>query len=496
MADNKFDKFTERARKVLTLAQEEAQRFNHNYIGTEHLLLGLVREGDGVAARVLSNMGVQLPKVRSAVVFIIGRGDQAPTGDIGLTPRAKKVIELAVDEARRLNHHYIGTEHLLLGLVREGEGIAAGVLESLGVNLEKVRAQVMQVVNQSSSSYNVGNPEFKSGAPGDLHDTPMKRSNHFTPRARRSLLLAEQEAKRFNHRFIGTDHLLLGLIREWDGVAARLLWEKGVRLVDARQAVELRNPRRDEAIGDERYRKNGYEIYFRKGDDLCLGPRANKVLKLAVDQVIRLNRRSIGTEHLLLGLIRAENGKARLIVADLGIDSMDMRSRLIRVIDRSSNTEDASTFVSQIWESLEGFDRFTARTKSVLALAESDAKRFFRNSVGTGQILLGIVKDEDCIAAQILVNLGSPPPRVRSAVEFVIGRGKPALPGKPGPTIRARAALTFAADEARRFNQGNIDTQHVLLGLIRDEEGIAAHVLNRLGITLEAARVEVWRMIE
>ncbi len=154
MADNKFDKFTERARKVLTLAQEEAQRFNHNYIGTEHLLLGLVREGDGVAARVLSNMGVQLPKVRSAVEFIIGRGDQAPTGDIGLTPRAKKVIELAVDEARRLNHHYIGTEHLLLGLVREGEGIAAGVLESLGVNLEKVRAQVMQVVNQSSSSYN------------------------------------------------------------------------------------------------------------------------------------------------------------------------------------------------------------------------------------------------------------------------------------------------------------------------------------------------------
>jgi ATP-dependent Clp protease ATP-binding subunit ClpC len=153
MAD-KFDKFTERARKVLTLAQEEAQRFNHNYIGTEHLLLGLVREGDGVAARVLSNMGVQLPKVRSAVEFIIGRGETAPTGDIGLTPRAKKVIELAVDEARRLNHHYIGTEHLLLGLVREGEGIAAGVLESLGVNLEKVRAQVMQVVNQSSGSYN------------------------------------------------------------------------------------------------------------------------------------------------------------------------------------------------------------------------------------------------------------------------------------------------------------------------------------------------------
>ncbi len=145
MAD-RFDKFTERARRVLTLAQEEAQRFNHNYIGTEHLLLGLVREGDGVAAKVLSNLGVELNKVRSAVEFIIGRGDRSTSGEIGLTPRAKKVIELAVDEARRLNHSYIGTEHLLLGLVREGEGIAAGVLESLGVNLERVRTETQRIL--------------------------------------------------------------------------------------------------------------------------------------------------------------------------------------------------------------------------------------------------------------------------------------------------------------------------------------------------------------
>ena len=164
MAD-RFDKFTERARRVLTLAQEEAQRFNHNYIGTEHLLLGLVREGDGVAAKVLANLGVELSKVRSAVEFIIGRGDRAVLGEIGLTPRAKKVIELAVDEARRLNHHYIGTEHLLLGLVREGEGIAAGVLESLGVNLERVRAETTRILSQSSpATAGAGSPGGKSGA--------------------------------------------------------------------------------------------------------------------------------------------------------------------------------------------------------------------------------------------------------------------------------------------------------------------------------------------
>ncbi len=139
-----FAKFTEQARNVFSLAQEEAQRFNHNYIGTEHLLLGLVREGDGIAARVLGSLGVPLSKVRSAVEFIIGRGDGLVVGEPGLTPRAKKVIELAMDEARRLKSDSIGTEHLLLGLVREGEGIAAGVLESLGVSLERVRQQVMQ----------------------------------------------------------------------------------------------------------------------------------------------------------------------------------------------------------------------------------------------------------------------------------------------------------------------------------------------------------------
>ena len=147
MAD-KFDKFTERARRVLTLAQEEAQRFNHNYIRTEHFLLGLVREGDGVAARVLNNLGVELADVRAKVEFIIGRGEALRMGEIGLTPRAKKVVEYAVDEARRLNHHYIGTEHLLLGLLREGSGIASGVLESLGVSLERVRAEVLQVLGQ------------------------------------------------------------------------------------------------------------------------------------------------------------------------------------------------------------------------------------------------------------------------------------------------------------------------------------------------------------
>jgi len=153
---SRFDKFTERARKVLALAQEEAQRFNHNYISTEHILLGIVSEGTGVATKVLANLSVELPKVRTAVEFIIGRGESKSQGEVGLTPRAKKVIELAVDEARHLNHNYIGTEHLLLGLLRENEGVAAGVLESLGVSLEKARGEVVRFLSESLPQHRAG----------------------------------------------------------------------------------------------------------------------------------------------------------------------------------------------------------------------------------------------------------------------------------------------------------------------------------------------------
>ena len=146
MPNKMEEKFSEHARSVLSRARQDAQRFNHNYIGTEHILLGLVRETEGVAARVLVNLNLELVKVRSAVEFIIGRGEHPTSGEIDLTLRSEKVIELAVDEARIYNNVKIGTEHLLIGLMREGEGIAAGVLESLGVGLEKVREETNRII--------------------------------------------------------------------------------------------------------------------------------------------------------------------------------------------------------------------------------------------------------------------------------------------------------------------------------------------------------------
>src|SRR4029453_12989347 len=142
-----FQRFTDRARRVIVLAQEEARHLNHNYIGTEHILLGLIHEAEGVAARALESLDISLQAVRAQVEEIIGRGAEAPGGHIPFTPRAKKVLELSLREALELGHVYIGTEHILLGLIREGEGVAAQVLVALGAGRDRVRQQVIQLLS-------------------------------------------------------------------------------------------------------------------------------------------------------------------------------------------------------------------------------------------------------------------------------------------------------------------------------------------------------------
>ena len=143
-----FERFSDRARRAVALAQEEARRLDHNYIGTEHILLGLIHEGEGVAAKALESLGISLDAVRQQVEEIIGRGQQPPQGHIPFTPRAKKVLELSLRESLQLGHKYIGTEHILLGLIREGDGVAAQVLVRLGADLNRVRQQVIQLLKE------------------------------------------------------------------------------------------------------------------------------------------------------------------------------------------------------------------------------------------------------------------------------------------------------------------------------------------------------------
>ena len=176
-----FERFTDRARRVVVLAQSEARLLNHNYIGTEHLLLGMINEGHGVAAKALESLGISLEIARGEVEEIIGQGQSAPTGHIPFTPRAKKVLELALRESRYLGHNYIGTEHILLGLVREGDGVAAQILRKLGGDLAGVRQAVINLLSGYSEQPPGTEARVKEPDPPDPGTWPL------CPRCRSSL---------------------------------------------------------------------------------------------------------------------------------------------------------------------------------------------------------------------------------------------------------------------------------------------------------------------
>ena len=209
-----FERFTDRARRVVVLAQEEARLLSHNYIGTEHILLGLIHEGEGIAARTLGRLGISLEAVRDKVHSIIGEGGpEAPMGHIPFTPRAKKVLELSLREALQLGHNYIGTEHILLGLIREGEGVGAQVLINLGADLAAVRHEVIQQLAGHRSV-----PPMMGIQP------PFGR-----PRETPAAAKAGVEARRLaGGAAVGSQHYLLGLLREEDSMAAKALADLGV----------------------------------------------------------------------------------------------------------------------------------------------------------------------------------------------------------------------------------------------------------------------------
>ena len=294
-----FERFTERAIKAIMLAREESRRLGHNFVGTEQILLGLIGEGTGVAAKVLKSMGVNLKYARIEVEKIIGRGSGFVAVEIPYTPRARRVLELSSQEASRLGNNYIGTEQILLGLIREGEGNAARVLKNLSVDLSEVGTRVIGMLGETAEV-----------------STESRRSSDFvenllTPRARRVLDLSSRESCRLGHNYIGTEQILLGLIGEGTGVAAKVLKLMGVNLKEARLEVE-------KIIG----RGSGFVAV-----QIPFTPRAKRVLELSLEEARQLDRNYIGTEHLLLGLIREGEGVAARVLENFGVDLSKVRTQ-------------------------------------------------------------------------------------------------------------------------------------------------------------------------
>ncbi len=313
--------FTPRAQQVLALAKKESDRFNHNYLGTEHLLLGLIKLDRGVAVNVLQGIGIDLQALSEAVEKQIGTGpNEKMTGNAPYTPRVKKVLDMARREAKDLNHTYIGTEHLLLGLLREGGGVGAKVLRDFDVNLEQLRAAVLKELDPnyvpSKDPQTIRNESIKKFF-------EPKQGEQFTPLAIHALSFASQEAKQLNLNYLGTEHLLFGLIKLGNDFALimNILKSHGMNLENVR--VEVEKAARDSSP-DDKIQTSGRIPYT---------PRMKNIILLSKHAAKALNHTYVGTEHLLLGLLREKEGPAAQIFKTFNVDMEQLRTSILKELD-------------------------------------------------------------------------------------------------------------------------------------------------------------------
>jgi predicted dehydrogenase len=313
-----FERFTDRARRIMATAKAEAERLQQFAIGTEHILLGLVHEEASVGAAALKAMRVDLGRVRLEVEKLVRGhpGVPPPTGNDLITPRGKKVLELALEEMTRFGHNYIGSEHLLLGLIRENEGIAANVLRSLGVTFEAARERVVELLRTRSDD--------RASAPA-LESHPLKDDekklhvdlNDLTERSKRVMELAKAEAKRLEHDVVGTQHILVGLIEEEGGVASNVFRSLHVELASVRASLDRIVVRRLGPIA---------------APGLPYTPRGKRVLELAAKEAAARASKGIDTEHLLLGMLQEDQGIAARVLLNLGVKFETVRAKLFELL--------------------------------------------------------------------------------------------------------------------------------------------------------------------
>lgn len=438
-----FDRFNDRAKRVLALAQDEAIRFNHNYIGPEHLLLGLVREGEGVAARTLQTLGAELSKVRKALEFQVGRGESSiPANEITLTPSTKKVIELAVDEARRLGHSQVGTEHLLLGIVRESGTVAHTVLDSLGVNLEKVRHQVIATLGQTGGAM--------SGAP---------------PQVARELFDAQGKKRDWY-----CEDVLSGKLQ------VKVVWQDD-------RVLAIHHPYPEAPI-------HAVVIPKRHVTSLLAPELLDGALLLSMTQGVQESAKLLGLSES--GFQLRANAIAPGVTPHVHWHIVGPGMPPPRGYPWPGEPTTAAPASSARGRTGGPLNRFDDAAKRVLALAQEEAIRLNHNYIGTEHLLAGLVCHESGIAAQALDELNVELSKVRTALEFIIGRGDTATtPSDITLSPRAKKILELAVDEADKLGHASVGPAHLLLGLVREGQGIASGILESLGVSLQSTREKV-----
>ena len=320
-----WQRFTERAKRVVIAAQEEAAHAGEPYVSPEDVVLGLVKESDSVATKVLERLGVAPERVRREIERRLGvhGGRRLNNNDVTLDPRTKHVLDFAYDEARQLKTNYIGTEHLLLGILREGEGIAFETLTELGVDIISARNEAASILGEKNvipvSPETPGNIDAAEETPKGGGGMLWQR---FTERAKRVVIAAQEVAANAGEPYVSPEHLMLGLINESDSVATKVLERLGVSTERARQEIER-------GIGERGYGKLS-------ANDVTLDPRMKRVLDFAYDESRQSNTNYVGTEHLLLGIIREGDGISYRVLSKLGVDIVAARKEVVSYLGGES----------------------------------------------------------------------------------------------------------------------------------------------------------------
>jgi len=386
---------TPRAQQVLASASREANRFHHNYVGTEHLLLGVISLGSGVAFHVLEKLSLDLEKVRAEIQRQVGSGpDGEAVGNIPYSPGVKKALALACGEAKNLDHAYIGTEHILLGLLKTEEAVAAQIFKTFAVDVEKTRAEILKELDPNFAKVTEPPDAGKSEKPrffGKVFSHSQSEMHNFTPRAQQVLALSRKEADRMNHHFVGTEHLLLGIIKLGQGCAVTVLGKLGLDLETVRKEVEKQ-------VGTGPDQKMIGNIPYT--------PRVKRVLALASKEAKNLNHTYVGTEHILLGLMREGDGVAARVLQNLNVDIEKARLEILKELDPQ--------FIGT-----PGKPAATASEKpessSPLAAKETQSVDLSLQKQWL-EVLLLLLKEPKGAIAQVLTNLGLDPAKARAEV--------------------------------------------------------------------------------
>jgi hypothetical protein len=313
--------FTEPARRAMLIALEEAERLGQDYIGTEHLLIGLVTETQGVAAAILRRLGIDERRVRAefAKVLVPGVPGGRAADRLPQTPRTKKAIEYAIEEARVFNHTCLGTGHLLLGLLREREGVAGQLLSAFVARLDEVRQAVCSSLRDGPEGV-LEDPAQVNGLGASVTEARVPETvsqyDRFTGQARRAMLLAHREAHRFSDDYVGTEHILLGVLQEGSGRVSALLTALGASAEVVRAEVEKRI-------------HQGPEVTV--GARLPLTPPARRALRVAGEEATRLRHDRVGPEHLLLGVLHEEEAEASQVLLCMGLDLGRLSDEILKL---------------------------------------------------------------------------------------------------------------------------------------------------------------------